>query len=402
MKIIINTSTLKQDKFDSSPEFINNLVDEIAIQNKENEYIYFYPMKETLPSITNLGNITYQPYKYWFTKKGQVIGKIGILQSLRVSKFNYIKVAFLLLSQLVNLFIAVRRHKPDYIYSHWVFPQAFITSIISKLTNTKYVFTSHGSDVTMLNKFKPLGKIIMKFVITNAERFTVVSSKNTEKISNLVSIQEYQNKLKVIPMGIDDLFFKEKIIVNTHSEKTNLIYFGRLTEYKGVDLLIRAFHKSLHEYPNIFLNIIGQGNQHSILKKLIEDFDLEKNVNLLPFMNKQQLIEYIDKSSAVIVPSIETKYEFEAGPLSVIEAMARKKICIISDSVGFMSYLNNESAIIFPSGSEEALYSSILKFNKMDDLEKSKILKASEQIVEYFKFRNISKEHYDFLFKNSY
>ena len=92
----------------------------------------------------------------------------------------------------------------------------------------------------------------MKFVITNAERFTVVSSKNTEKISNLVSIQEYQNKLKVIPMGIDDLFFKEKIIVNTHSEKTNLIYFGRLTEYKGVDLLIRAFHKSLHEYPEYF------------------------------------------------------------------------------------------------------------------------------------------------------
>ena len=69
MKIIINTSTLKQDKFDSSPEFINNLVDEIAIQNKENEYIYFYPMKETLPSITNLGNITYQPYEILVYKK---------------------------------------------------------------------------------------------------------------------------------------------------------------------------------------------------------------------------------------------------------------------------------------------------------------------------------------------
>jgi len=400
MKIIINTSTLKQDKFDPSPEFVNNLVDEIAIQNKENEYIYFYPMKETLPSITNLGNVTYQPYRYWFLKKGQVIGKIGILQSLRINKFNYVKVAFLLLSQLINLFIAVRRHKPDYIYSHWVFPQSFITSIISKITNTKYVFTSHGSDVTMLNKFKPLGRIIMKFVITNAEKFTVVSSKNTEKISNLVSIKEYQNKLKVIPMGIDDSFFNEKINVNTHSEKTNLIYFGRLTEYKGVDLLIRAFHKSLKEYPNIFLYIIGEGNQHSILKKLIEDLDLQKNVNLLPFLNKQELIKYIDKSSVVIVPSIETKYEFEAGPLSVVEAMARKKICIVSDSVGFMSYLNNESALIFSSGSEESLLLSISKYLEMDDVEKSNILNASEKIVEYFNFKNISKEHNDFLFKN--
>jgi glycosyltransferase involved in cell wall biosynthesis len=400
MKIIINTSTLKQDKLDSSPEFINNLVNEIAIQNKENEYIYFYPMKQTLPSINKIGNITYQPYRYWFTKKGQVIGKIGILQSLRVNKFNYVKVAFLLLSQLINLFITVRRHKPDYIYSHWVFPQAFITSIISKITNTKYVFTSHGSDVTMLNKFKPLGKIIMKYVIRNSEKFTVVSSKNIEKISDLVSTKEYQNKLKVIPMGVDDLFFKEEINLNTNSGQTRFIYFGRLTEYKGIDLLIRAFHKSLQENPNMFLNIIGQGNQHSILKNLIKDLDLQKNINLLSFQNKQQLIKYIDNSNIAVIPSIETKYEFEAGPLSVVEAMARKKICIVSDSIGFMSYLNNESALIFSSGSEESLTSSISKYLKMDDIEKSNILNASEKIVEYFNFKNISKEHNDFLFKN--
>jgi len=400
MKIIINTSTLKQDEFDLSPEFINNLVNEIASQNQENHYIYFYPMKETLPRHKVLNNITYEPYRYWFTKKGQVIGRVGILQSLRISKFNYIKVAFLLTSQFINLFLIVRKHKPDYIYSHWIFPQAFITSIVSKITKTEYVFTSHGSDVTLLSKFKPLGTIILKFVIRNAKKFTVVSQTNVEKISNLVSQDHYETKLKVIPMGIDDLFFK-KNIPSTNSESTNFTYYGRLTEYKGVDLLIRAFKRSLEKDSNIFLTIIGQGNQYSYLSNLVSDFQLQKNIKILPFQNKDQLIGHIDRSDAVIIPSIETEYEFEAGPLSAIESMARKKICIVSDTIGFMSYIDSKSAIIFSSGSEDSLTSSISKFLDMNNKDRSDMILESAKIVEIFNFKNISKEHNDYLFKNS-
>ena len=46
--------------------------------------------------------------------------------------------------------------KPDFIYSHWVFPQAFISALVGKVMGIKVVFTSHGSDVKILKKWDQL------------------------------------------------------------------------------------------------------------------------------------------------------------------------------------------------------------------------------------------------------
>ena len=51
MKILVTTSTLKQDLDDPSPEFINNLVDELASINSNNEFIYIYPFKRKYPNL---------------------------------------------------------------------------------------------------------------------------------------------------------------------------------------------------------------------------------------------------------------------------------------------------------------------------------------------------------------
>ena len=66
-----------------------------------------------------------------------------------------------------------------------------------------------------------------------------------------------------------------------------------------------------------------------------------------------------------------------------------------------MSYIDSKSAIIFSSGSEDSLTSSISKFLDMNNKDRSKMILESAKIVEIFNFKNISKEHNDYLFKNS-
>ncbi len=399
MKIIVNTSTLKQDKDDMSPEFVNNLVEGFASRNENNQYIYLYPMKKSLPKKKVINNITYIPYRYWFTKRGQNIAEIGILQSLRVSKLNYIKVLFLIISQFLNLLYFTIKLRPNYVYSHWVLPQGLISAILSKITKTKYVVTSHGSDVTLLRKYNRIGKYILTFVIKNATKISVVSKKNYEKISELVPLKPYDYKIKIIPMGIDNIFLNN-IENDATSEKFNFLYYGRLTEYKGVELLINAFKIISEKNTEILLTIIGKGDQYSFLSNLVSELNLDESIKIRPFQDKSELIKYIDKSELVIVPSLETKYEFEAGPLTIIESMARKRICLVSDSVGFMSYIDNSSALIFESGSLTALVSSLEKFLKMENKERKNIITNSLKIVDYFNYGNISKIHSDFLFDN--
>ncbi len=401
MKILVTTSTLKQDLDDPSPEFINNLIDGVASISPDSEFIYVYPFKRTYPKLKSNKNISYKPYKYWITSKGHNILDKGLYQSIKSNKLNFIKIFFLLLSQFFYTFYLTIKVKPDYIYAHWVFPQAFIASLISKATKTRYVFTSHGSDVTLLRKLNFLGKFILRFSISNASRFTVVSKKNLNKMDKFLGIKNYKEKIQVIPMGISNKFYEQSKIKNKNNSQVKyLLYYGRLTEYKGVDLLIKSFREINKKYPNTRLKIIGYGDMEKILKNLVKKSEVERFVEFLPFQNVEKIIKEIDKSNLVIVPSIDTGYEFEAGPLTIIESMARKKICLVSDSVGFISYLDKSNALIFKSGNQNSLTKGIETYLNLDKKTYMDMLSNAYKLSEEFRFEKIATKHKNFLFSS--
>ena len=401
MKILVTTSTLKQDLDDPSPEFINNLIDGLASISPASEFIYVYPFKRKFPKLKKVKNISYKPYKYWITSKGHNISDKGLYQSIKSNKFNFIKIFFLIFSQLFYTLYLTIKIKPDYIYAHWIFPQAFIAALISKITKTKFVFTSHGSDVTLLRKLNFFGKFILKFSISNALRITVVSKKNQKKINDFINIQKYKEKIKVIPMGISKKFYEQLSTKNQiTSEKKYFLYYGRLTKYKGIDLLIKSFKEINSNYPNTRLKIIGYGDMEKELKNLVKINKLEGYVEFQPFQNVERIIEEIDKSNLVIVPSVDTGYEFEAGPLTIIESMARKRLCLVSNSVGFISYLDVSNALIFNSGNQQSLKKGIETFLNLDNESHLNMLNKAYKLSEEFKFKEIATKHNNFLFSN--
>ena len=56
---------------------------------------------------------------------------------------------------------------------------------------------------------------------------------------------------------------------------------------------------------------------------------MDRNIEFLPFQNVEEIIKEIDKSNLVIVPSIDTGYEYEAGPLTIMESMARRRLALV-------------------------------------------------------------------------
>ena len=70
--------------------------------------------------------------------------------------------------------------------------------------------------------------------------------------------------------------------------------------------------------------------------------------------------------------------------------MARQKICIVSDSVGFIEYLNEENSLVFRSNDVDHLCEVILKAIEIPDEDKNNIclnakIYLSIQIFFYFK-----------------
>ena len=124
-------------------------------------------------------------------------------------------------------------------------------------------------------------------------------------------------------MGIDEKYFdvvNKTIMPNSVNPALNIIYVGRLIDYKGVDLIINVLSDLKNRNINANLNILGTGILEKI-KQLSINKGLSNNVSFHGFKNFEEKLGLI-KSSDLFIVLQENKITTRGGPLTLIEAMA--------------------------------------------------------------------------------
>ncbi len=397
IKVLVNTSTFQENVDDKVTDVINNLVNSLK---EVNEYLEFYilkPMGTSGNKILENENYKIFTYRYIFPKNLQTFHERGIVPAIKENKLNIIKLIFLFISQFISLLKLSYKVRPDYIYAHWVLPQALVSALVCKILKIKLLFTTHGAEVLLLNKIKIVNKILLNFITKNTYKFTSNSSLTMSQITDNTKNKFFINKNKIIPMGIRDEFFNLSI-ENKEYNKNKFLYIGRLVDYKGVEILIESMKSLQDKNCNFNLDILGSGVDEDLLKEKVKSYDLSEKVVFQGFKNLSQKIEYYRNADVTFIPSIISKDRLEGGPLTVIEAMSQKSICIVSDSIGFINYLNDKNCIIFKSGNVESLSRAINKYLEMSYNEKTLMSREAYKTAMFFKFENIAKIHNQFLF----
>ena len=121
-------------------------------------------------------------------------------------------------------------------------------------------------------------------------------------------------------------------------------------------------------------------------------------VNFNGFKNLEEKIKFYEYASVTFITSKISSERLEGGPLTLIEAMAQKNICIVSDTIGFKKYLNKNNCILFESGNNKSLLSAIYSYTEMTKEEKENMGNEAYATSEFFKFQNIANIHNNFLF----
>lgn len=120
-----------------------------------------------------------------------------------------------------------------------------------------------------------------------------------------------------------------KFEINTNND-SYMLYFGRLSQEKGVSTLIEAAKIS-----GCQLIIVGTGPQEEELKKLANGCS---NVKFTGFKTGEALQNYIKNSKCVVLSS----EWYENGPYSAMEAMALGKPLIVSKNGGLPELVEHE------------------------------------------------------------
>ena len=248
--------------------------------------------------------------------------------------------------------------------------------LATKLTGRKFVTTFHGT-YNFSGKIKKFYNSIMvrSDLIIAGSNFIFSHIKE-----NYSEFLEFKKKFLVIFRGINVDYFDqstkleidEKNILKEweiKKEKKIVLVPGRLTSWKGQELLIEAINLVKIElgYEAFHVIILGSEQGRNLYKKkLIRLTEQYRLTNQIKFVNhcKDMALAY-KVSDIVISPSIEP----EAFGRVAVEAQCMEKLIIASNIGGSNeTIINEKTGFLFQAGDASALSKIIIKAITMDEM----------------------------------
>jgi glycosyltransferase involved in cell wall biosynthesis len=136
-----------------------------------------------------------------------------------------------------------------------------------------------------------------------------------------------------------------------------ICFAGRLSEEKGIDLLLEAAASLRKDHPakDFTIWIIGEGAEKDRLKKLANILGIEKIVRFMGF--QEQVAEYLSASDIFVLPS-----RHEAMSMVLLEALASGLPCIVTE-VGESARVvqDGEQGLVIAPNSVEPLREALEK-----------------------------------------
>jgi glycosyltransferase involved in cell wall biosynthesis len=328
MKILVLTSTFSRWKNDTDPKFVDNLCHYLA---GENEIHVVAPHTRGTATEEIVNGIKIFRFRYFIEKWQSLAYDGGILPRLKQNKFRILLVPPFLLGQLLLTIRLLRAHDYDLIHAHWIIPQGVVALLARPFARVPpiVVATSHGGDLFAL-KGRLLG-YVKSWVTHRVEHLTVVSS--TMKKKALDQGLKRAQDISVIPMGVDaqGMFLPPP----EGSNRTGLLFVGRLVDKKGVEYLIGSLPEVLAQHPHETVTIIGSGPLEQSLKESCRLLGIEDRVSFLGSLINTEIPGYLRRAAVTIFPSVVTDDGDQEGtPVAIMEALACECAVIVSDYPG--------------------------------------------------------------------
>ena len=263
---------------------------------------------------------------------------------------------------MLDVYKEVREVKPDVLHCQGM--NCIQASILVKvlMPKVKIYNTVHAiNNYKKYNKFQVgLGNIMCNKIIAISDAVK----------KEIIERNVPEDKVEVVLNTIDTDKFMER---NKRKFNVNDIVIGNVArvypEIKGQDLLIKAVAELILRGYNVRCVFAGEpmkGNMKYIdeLNKLAEELNVNDKVKFLGnVMNVPQVIEGID---IFALPS-----RFEGFGISVVEAMAMKKLCVVSNVGGLCEIISSDKlGYVFKSGDyidlSDKLEAAINNYNSFD------------------------------------
>lgn len=241
--------------------------------------------------------------------------------------------------------VAKRIPKPDIIHLHGAALRGGLAAKLAKHWEVPLVVTEHTGPWSTISD-RPYILRRVKKVMEAADCLMPVSRHLADEIA-ASGIQPKRIEVLGNPVNTELFSLRSAPL----SVRKNILYLGRLDDFKGALRTLRAFAKTADQLLGYTLTIAGEGEEAADIRSFIETHSLEGRVEFHDgFFFREQMLEYFHSASFLVFPSLH-----ESFGLVPLEAMSTGLPVLLTDRTGPRDYFDPKVGMQVDPESEEAI-----------------------------------------------
>ncbi len=144
------------------------------------------------------------------------------------------------------------------------------------------------------------------------------------------------DKIYSIKNPLPDIFLNQSKNLIDKDPENSLIYFGRISNEKNLDVLLKAVCLLMKANFQVNLKIVGSGIERDRLILLSETYGISSFVKFIPFLEQTELLKILFKTKVSILPS----KCFETASMLVLESISSNVLPIVVNHGGMLEMVN--------------------------------------------------------------
>lgn len=197
--------------------------------------------------------------------------------------------------------------------------------------------------------------------------------------------KKFRNKIHVVPHGAFSIY-KKWDDGSIQEEENTILFFGRISKYKGIDVLIKAFNIITKEIPEAKIVIAGRGEDFSKYEKLMFDksrFEIHNR-----FISNAEVPQFFRRASVVVLPYTEAS---QSGVVPI--AYVFGKPVVVTDVGSIPEVVDDgKTGFIVPPQNAEELAKAIVAILKNQELKRTMEKNALEKASTDLSWANVAKK----------
>lgn len=240
----------------------------------------------------------------------------------------------------------------EVILAAWAYPDAFAALRLARDFDVPLVIKTLGSDINEMPLHPKLRPQIVE-ALQGAQRIVTVSKALRDRVVELGATPE---RVAVQHNGVNgDVFrvrdrdeVRAQLGINT--ERAAFCYVGRLSQEKGVDILLQAMHYlNQTKHIDADLHLVGGGSHESILREMAAAKGM-RNVYFHGTRSHQEVPLWLSACDVFCLPSRR-----EGCPNVILEALASGKPVVASAVGGVPELIGKNNGILVAPENPQAL-----------------------------------------------